>query len=134
MADTVCKSKGVALAALDTIAGTMPRGTQKDVLIAIKKWIDENVNDVYLPEELQKKIEKIFRGTEEEQKGRAWIDKELEDPAYVPGFPHKMIHEPEHRAELVCRWNAKTKKWEPVCSWPPVAQKQAYDPKEDKDG
>jgi hypothetical protein len=132
MAETVCKSKGAALAALDTIAETMQRGTPRDVLLAIKKWIDENLRETFLPGDIQAELDRIFQGTEAQQKGRAWIERELSDPAYVGGLPikgdegrhyHKMIHEPEHGAELDCYWNSKIKAWEPCHSWPIVTHK-----------
>ena len=132
MADTVCKSKSAAMSALATIADSMGAGVQKDVLKAIMRWIDETVNDVQLPEQIEARLRKIFEGTEEEQNGKAWIDEEQADPAYVPGWPHKMIHEPKHRAQLSCQWDAKTKAWQPCYSWPPVLQKQEYKPAEEE--
>jgi hypothetical protein len=134
--ETICKTKSAALAALDTIAGTMPRGTPRDVLFAIKKWINESVNDDLLPEEMQARLKRIFEGTEGEQKGRAWIEREMSDPSYIGGitiegeeghFYHKMIHEPEHGAVLDCYWNSNTKAWEPLHSWPPVLHQQDPD-------
>jgi hypothetical protein len=138
MTETVCKSKSAALAALDTIAGTMQRGTPRDVLLAIKKWIDENLRETFLPGDIQAELDRIFQGTEAEQKGRAWIERELSDPAYIGGIArkgdegrhyHKMIHEPKHGAELSCYWNSKTKAWEPCHTWPPIAHKAANDGK-----
>ena len=132
--ETVCKSKSAALAALDTIAGTMQRGTPRDVLTAIKKWIDENLQEALSSEALRAKLDMIFQGTEAEQKGRAWLENEMSDPAYIGGIAmkgdegrhyHKMIHEPEHGAELDCYWNSKTKAWEPNYPWPPVSHKGA---------
>jgi hypothetical protein len=134
-ADVICKNKEAAITALDTIAGTMANGTPRDVLLAIKKWVDENVRDTQLPEEIKAKMASIFKGTEWEQKGDAWIEREMKDPAYVQGQSvkglgfehkhHKMIHEPEHGAELVCFWNAHTKAWEPCHSWPIIARRVA---------
>ena len=59
----------------------------------------------------------------------------MHDPAYKGGITlkgddegrhyHKMIHEPEHGAELDCYWNSKTKAWEPIYPWPPVSHKGA---------
>jgi len=133
MPETICKSKSAALAALDTITEAMTNRTYKDVLLAIKKWIDENVRDVLMPEEIRAKMALVFQGTEGEQKGRAWIDREMSDPAYKGGNKvegdashrlHKMIHAPEHGAELQCFWNAHTKTWEPAEPWPPVSHKR----------
>ena len=131
MTETICKSKSAALEALNTIAQSMQKGTPRDVLLAIGKWIDENVTDFLMPEETQARLKKIFEGSEEKQKGRAWEEIERSDPAYVPGENikdvlwkhHKMIVEPEHGAELKCFWNAYAKCWEPCYSWLPVSKR-----------
>jgi len=133
MPETICKSKSAALAALQTLADTMTKGTYKDVLLAISKWIDENVRDVLTPEE-KAKMALIFQGTEGEQKGRAWVEREMKDPAYKGGIAvkgdnegrryHKMIREPEHGTELQCFWNAHSKTWEPCQPWPSVSHKR----------
>ena len=131
MTETVCKSKSAALAALDVVAETMQKGTARDVLLAIKKWISENISDTLLPEEVQQRIKLIFEGTAGEQKGRAWIQKELENSSYIPGYPHKTITEPEDGAELSCVWSAERKAWEPTCSWLPITPRQDEAPDED---
>ena len=59
MPETICKSKGAAMAALETIAGVLS-GTQREVLKAITKWIDENVNETLPWPEMEAKIKKIF--------------------------------------------------------------------------
>jgi len=87
-------------------------------------------------EEVAARMQKIFEGTPGEQAGRAWIENEMNDPAYTAGNPiegsdgrfyHKMIHEPEHGAELPCFWNAHTKAWEPDYPWPPVLPQSDID-------
>jgi len=133
MAGTVCKSKSAALAALDAMAGSMTNATFKEALLAIKNFVDENVRNVLMPEEIKAKMALLFQGTEGEQKGRAWVEREMKDPAYKGGTElkcdashrlHKMINEPEHGAELECFWNAQSKTWEPCQPWPPVSHKR----------
>ena len=140
MADTVCKSKGAAMAALETIAGVLS-GTQREVLKAITKWIDENVTDLYFPNAMMEKLKKIFKETEAEQNGREWVTNELHNPAYIHGEKkkdgrvyHKRFNEPKDGAELRCFWSAITKAWEPCEFWPPVSHQQAHNPQEDADG
>ena len=131
MADITCTSKSSALEALTAIAATMQKGTVRDALASIAAWINETVVDVLMSEETQQRLERIFLGSEEEQKGRAWIEREESDPAYVPGENvkgvlwkhHKMIHEPDHGAEIKCFWNAYEKYWEPCLPWEPVSKK-----------
>jgi hypothetical protein len=118
----ICKSRAAASAALETIAASMPRGTQRDALLAVKNWIEENLPPDF-DEETIKKIQRIYEGTEEQKKGRAWLDNEMEDPAYVGrgSDHHEFIHEPENGAELDCYYSAKYEKWIPVgYGWPPV--------------
>ena len=75
---------------------------------------------------------RIFAESEEEQKGHRWVEREESDPAYVPGENvkgvlwkrRKMIHEPEHGAELSCFWNAPKEIWEPCQAWPPVLHRK----------
>jgi hypothetical protein len=131
MTETVCKTKSAAMDALEVIAGTMQRGTPRDALLAIKKWIDDNVQERFYSEELKAKLKRIFQGTDAEQKGREWIERETGDPAYTSGaaikgdegrYHHETIHEPEHGAELDCFWNSKTKAWEPSYAWPVVTR------------
>jgi hypothetical protein len=132
MADNsiVCKSRAAAFAGLETIADSMPRGTQRDALIAIKTWIEENLSPDF-DGKTTERMQKIFEGTAEQKKGRAWLDREMSDPAYkgsTEGYlhhkHHEMIHEPEDGAELDCFWNAKHKAWEPIgYGWPDVFHK-----------
>jgi hypothetical protein len=133
MADFECKNKAVALTVLDTIAASM-KGTRRTALFAVRKWVDENVP----PEpdqETRERIMRIFEGSEWEQKGRVWLDREMDDPSYegstegdIHHKHHEMIHEPEDGAELDCFWNAKYKAWEPIgCGWPDVFHQTALE-------
>ena len=124
MPETICKSKGAAMAALETIAGVLT-GTQREVLKAITKWIDENVNDTLLPEEMLARINRIFEGTEAEKAGKRWYENEISNPAYTRPkedkdghLYHKMFNEPEDGAVRQCFWSAKYKRWEPEEIWP----------------
>jgi hypothetical protein len=124
MADFECKSRTMALTVLDTIAANM-KGPQRTALIAVKAWVEDHIR----PEpdrETREALLRIFEGSEWEQKGRAWLDREMSDPAYKGSAEgnllhkhHEMIHEPEDGAELNCFWNAKYKAWEPMgMGWP----------------
>jgi hypothetical protein len=127
----ICKSRAVAFAGLETIASSMPKGTQRDALLAIKNWMEENLPSDF-DEKMIKRIKSIFEGTEEQKKGRAWLDRETSDPFYegstegnLHHHHHEMIHEPEDGAELDCFWNAKYKAWEPCHGWPGVSRQTA---------
>jgi hypothetical protein len=63
-----CKSRDVAIAVLETLADTMPGGTQRDSLIAVKDWIIENFDDYIAPEEVQKRLDRIYNGVAAESK------------------------------------------------------------------
>jgi len=118
MADVI-KSKGAVLSVLDIIANALPK-TQRDALIAVKRWVSENASEGSISEEAKERLKRIFEGSKEQQEGKKWIEREQSDPAYKPGFPHKMIHKPADRAELTCRWYSKTGRWEPCEPWPIV--------------
>jgi hypothetical protein len=123
--ELVCKSKSAALCVLNTMADNMPGGTQRDALIAVKNWMADNIPADYDSETL-KKLAAVFEGTEEQKRGRVWLEHEMSDPSYEGSKEgslhhrhHKMIHEPEDGAELDCFWNAKYKAWEPIgYGWP----------------
>jgi hypothetical protein len=68
MADIVCKSKGAAIAALDTIAGSMPNGTQRDTLLAIKVWVNKNMSDASfgISEAAKERLDRIFADAKKE--------------------------------------------------------------------
>lgn len=129
MADIVCRSKGAALSALDIIAENTPMGTQRDTLLAVRRWVNQNSEGAEIPEAAMERLRRIFKGSEEEKKGRAWIERETGDPGHTPGrattstdegnchMLHETIHEPEDGAELKCFWDAGTKAWQPVHCW-----------------
>jgi hypothetical protein len=133
MADFECKSRAIALTVLDTIAANM-EGTQRTALFAVRKWVDENVPPDP-DQETREKLMRIFEGSEWEQKGCAWLDREMEDPSYEGGTEgnlhhkhHKMIREPEDGAELACFWNARYTAWEPIgYGWPGMLHQSALE-------
>jgi hypothetical protein len=105
--DLVCKNRASALTALDAIIEGLPVGVQRQALSAVQRWVEENTQPTQNWDETCKKLDEIFRGSPEEQEGRAW---------------HKRIiagetSEPENGAEWRCAWNAQTKQWEPILSW-----------------
>jgi len=104
----ICTSKAAAITALETIAAYMPRGTQRDALIAIKSWISENTTPDFT-EETRARIQKIYDDVFDDagQKAIEW-----------------QVHggEPKHgtRAEVPFIFNADTKTWELEKEMPPV--------------
>jgi hypothetical protein len=87
----------------------------------VTAWIQNRPRK--LPPEAAKRIEAFLEGTEGQKKGRAWIEKEMEDPAYAGHRRdhHEFIHEPEDGSELDCVYMAKYKAWIPVgYGWPDV--------------
>ncbi|MDR1252747.1 MAG: hypothetical protein LBK62_11385 [Treponema sp.] len=138
MADNsiICKSRAAAFAGLETMASGMPRGTQRDTLIAIKNWMEKNLPPEF-DERTRARLREIFEGTGEQKKGRAWLEREMSDPSYegsteggINHQHHEMIHEPEDGAELDCFWNAKYKVWEPIgYGWPGVSHQTSPDDK-----
>jgi hypothetical protein len=107
-----------------------------------RRAIIETVSDDILPGETAARMQSIFEGTPGEQAGRRWIDSEMSDPAYTEGtaieglegrFYHKMIHEPEHGAELPCFWDSNTKAWMPDYPWPPVLPQADYPDNEERE-
>ncbi|GHT89391.1 hypothetical protein FACS1894137_18530 [Spirochaetia bacterium] len=63
-----CKNREVAIAVLETLAGTTPGGTQRDSLIAVKDWIIENFDAYIAPEEVQKRLDRIYNAAAAESK------------------------------------------------------------------
>jgi hypothetical protein len=102
----VCNSKAAAAAtaALETIAGTFPKGTQRDAIIAVIIWIEENISPNF-DEETRKRIQSIY--DEAAQKAIEWE---------VRGG------EPKHgtRAQVPFLFNAETKTWELEEEMPPA--------------
>jgi hypothetical protein len=121
-----CTSREAAIAALETLASTMPMGTQRDTLIAVSKWIDEN-KPPSLSDEDRKNIAAFLKRTEGEQKGWEWYERgsEVVNGELVPT-------EPEDGAEWNCKYKAQTKRWEPT-STPPIIQKK-IDPEDVDEG
>ena len=103
-----CNSKTAAASALETIAGNMPRGTQRDALLAVKSWIGENIAPDFT-EETRARIQSIYDDYFDDagQKAVTWD-----------------VHggEPEHgtRAMVPFLFNANTKTWELEKEMPPV--------------
>jgi hypothetical protein len=114
MTDILCKSRAIALTALDTIATSM-KGTQQAAVLAVKAWVQENVMTGLSQEEL----DKIFcTETEGQRKAREWRDRgsrKVND--------EWVSTEPEDGTEWKCVWNGKTKRWEPPFP-PPLIQKR----------
>jgi hypothetical protein len=134
MSDLICKSKAAALSALDTIIDNMSAGTEKDAIAAVRRWIAENVAPG-LDEETKESLRKIFEGTPEQRAGRAWLDREMSDPAYRGhgSDHHEFIHEPEDGAELECHYSTEYKKWIPIgYGRPPVLHKTGGVPGEEE--
>jgi len=104
----VCNSKAAATAALETIASTFPRGTQRDALIAVMNWIEENMPQEFT-EETRARIQRIYDESFDEaaRKAITW-----------------QVHggEPEHgtRVQVPFLFNADTKTWELEKEMPPV--------------
>jgi hypothetical protein len=111
-----CANGEAAIAVLETLIGTMPRGTQRNALIAVKTWIEEQPR-LSLSEDERKRIMSIFEKTPGEQKGWDWYERgsEVINGELVPTIP-------DDGAEWNCRYNAKAKRWEPT-SKPPIIQK-----------
>ena len=69
MAEVVCKSKGAALEALNFLASVMPKGVQRETVLAVKSWIALKANETYITEERMKKLKAIFGEKDERKKG-----------------------------------------------------------------
>jgi hypothetical protein len=96
-------------------------GTGAALGCLVTAWIQNRPRKI--SPEFRECINRIFEGTEGQKKGRAWLDKEMEDPAYIGhgSNHHEFIHEPEDGAELDCVYMAKYRKWVPVgYGWPDV--------------
>jgi hypothetical protein len=104
----VCNSKAAATAALETIAGTFPRGTQRDTLIAIMNWIKETIGPDFSPES-EERIKRIFEELTDEGNQKA-----LEWAAHAGEPPHGA------RVEVPFLFNADTKTWELEYEMPPT--------------
>jgi hypothetical protein len=113
-----CNSRGAAISALETLADILPRGTQREALIAVRNWIDKNTTPTRSPEEQQKWLDNILKKSEGEKKGWEWYERGSEDIGgkLVPTTP-------EDGTEWTCRYNAKAKRWEPTSLPPPMQKK-----------
>jgi hypothetical protein len=112
----VCNSKAAATAALETIAGTFPRGTQRDALIAVINWIEENIAPDFT-EETRARIQRIYEDLMDEGNLKA-----VEWAAHGGYPPHGA------RVEVPFLFNADTKAWELEHEMPPVWTEEHYLP------
>ena len=130
MADRIgCPSKAAALAAMGTIAESIPPGTRRDALAAVARWVEGNIPDD-LPGLARERLARIFEGTVPERAGRAWVEREIADPGYSQGygaacseavsrrFVREAAGEPEDGAELRCFWDSASGAWHPAVDWP----------------
>jgi hypothetical protein len=78
-----CKSREAATAALETIAGHMAPGTQREALDAVRAWIIDTTPPTMPTAEIRERLQKILDGTPEEQAGRAWVEREEAHPDYI---------------------------------------------------
>jgi hypothetical protein len=93
----ICKNRTAALATLDAMADSLPKGTQRNALLAVRIWVGQNTQ----PEQGKTGLEelrKIFEGDEYDHRGREWRSK---------GGP------PPDKARTACLWDAESQKWEP---------------------
>jgi hypothetical protein len=104
----VCNSKAAATAALETIAGAFPKGTQRDAIIAVIIWIEENISPDF-DEETRKRIQSIY-------------DEAIDEAAQKAMYWEVHGGEPKHgtRARVPFLFNAVTKTWELEKEMPPV--------------
>jgi hypothetical protein len=96
-----CNSKAAATAALETIAGTFPRGVTKDALIAVINWIEKNTAPDFTPES-EERIKRIYEDLMDEGNQKA-----LEWSAHGGYPPHGA------RVEVPFLFDKETKAWEP---------------------
>ena len=96
----VCNSKAATTAALQTIAGTFSAGTQRDALISVINWIEENYPQDFT-EETRAKIQRIY-------------DETFDDAARKAITWEVHGGEPEHgtRVQVPFLFNADAKTWE----------------------
>jgi hypothetical protein len=96
----ICNSKAAATAALETIAGTFSKGTQRDAIVAVINWIEENYPKD-LDEEAKKRIMRVYEDLFDEgnQKALTW---------------NAQGGEPPHgaRVQVPYLFNADKKAWE----------------------
>ena len=106
--ECICNDRQAAISILETIAGTFPRGTQRDALIAVVNWIEENMPQDFT-EETRARIQSIYDEAFDEaaRKGNDW--------GVFGG-------EPQHgaRVQVPYLFNAALKIWELEKEMPPV--------------
>jgi hypothetical protein len=93
----VCKNRTAAIAVLDAMADSLPKGTQRNALLAVRDWIGQNTQ----PEQGQTGLEelhRIFDGDEHDRAAREWRSKGGTPP---------------NGARVRCLWSEKNQKWEP---------------------
>ena len=101
MGKIICRSKSVALSVLEAVAETFPKGgTQRESLLAVKSWLDENASAGYIAGETKELLNRIFEGDGHDRLAGEWLKRNRKG-------------EPAHGARVFCLWNGKTKKWEP---------------------
>jgi hypothetical protein len=109
MSELTCKSREAALATLGTIAESLPSGTQRQALAAVAEWIRDTVSSESAEERDKILRDIFFSETEGERLGREWWNRgsrKLQSGEWANT-------EPADGALWKCRWNAKTKQWEP---------------------
>ena len=109
MTEIVCNSKTAAVTALEIIAGLLPRGTQRETVIAITKWIDENYPKDF-DDATKERIRRIYDRYAGDEHANAAIEWQVHGG------------EPPHgtRAEVPFLFNAETKTWELEGEMPPI--------------
>jgi hypothetical protein len=105
--DLVCKNRAAAFAALDAMADSMPRGTQRTALLAVKKWMIDTIPPDF-DDKVLARLKKIFEGDEADKLGREWYNR-----GSVEADGKLVPTEADHGARIFCLWNAETKRWEP---------------------
>jgi hypothetical protein len=118
----VCNSKAAATAALETIASTFLRGTQRDALIAVINWIEENFPKDF-SEETKERIQKIYDDLMDEA-NRKFTEWEAHGGEPPDGA----------RAMVPFLYSAERKAWLPEHGLPPVQTEEHYSPQCELDG
>ena len=103
-----CKSKAAALGVLETLSSVVSSGTQRDAIVAVSNWIQENFPQDF-SEETKERIKRIY-------------DEAFDDAARKCLDWHIAGGTPENGArEMVpYLYNADLKQWELESSLPPV--------------
>jgi hypothetical protein len=100
MNNLVCKDRESALSALEVL-GTAMQGTQRESLLAVKDWVDENTSPPLNSEETHGELErKLFTPSEEEEKAWLW-------------YLRREEAEPEDGMHWTFAYDAKSRQWNP---------------------